>query len=302
LRSGAVGIAGAGHRPTLQAAFVDPAKFRAGKRDQYRHRMAMPAGLWVLDQEPQSTPTSGPGVPVAILVHGSLDRAESFRRVMRRLPDVRVVAYDRRGYQHSRGSGVVGLEGHIADLVEIASALQGDGPVVSVGHSLGGDVVIGAALARPDLFASIGAYEPPMPWLGYRRSGAGSSWPPMSEDPGEEAERFFRRMVGEEAWDRLSPEARADRLADGPALVGDLVSLRGPQIFDVEELRVPSVFGRGGDGSAPHHRDSVLWLSEHIPGAELFEIPGATHGAHLSHPDAFSQLVRRVLALGTSRP
>jgi pimeloyl-ACP methyl ester carboxylesterase len=40
---------------------------------------------------------------VVVLVHGSMDRATSFRRVMRHLPEVTVVAYDRRGYGGSIG-------------------------------------------------------------------------------------------------------------------------------------------------------------------------------------------------------
>ena len=83
------------------------------------------------------------------------------------------MAYDRRGYQGSRGGGVVDLGGHVADLAghRRRQARSGaDGPVVAVGHSLGGDVVIGAALADPGAFDAVGAYEPPMPWLGFRRT------------------------------------------------------------------------------------------------------------------------------------
>jgi pimeloyl-ACP methyl ester carboxylesterase len=40
----------------------------------------------------------------------------------------------------------------------------------------------------------------------------------------------------------------------------------------------------------------VAWLVEHTPGAELVDIPGAAHGAHLTHPDAFAAFIRRVLA------
>ena len=46
-------------------------------------------------------------------------------------------------------------------------------PWSAVGHSLGGDVVIGAALAAPRAFDAIGAFEPPMPWLGFRRAERG---------------------------------------------------------------------------------------------------------------------------------
>jgi pimeloyl-ACP methyl ester carboxylesterase len=258
--------------------------------------MRYPAGLHVIER-----PAASPAAPTVVLVHGSLDRAESFRRVMRRLPDVNTVAYDRRGYQDSRAAGVVDLGGHIADLLDVVAEVRsrGLGLVVAVGHSLGGDVVVGAALAESRAFDAIGAFEPPMPWLGFRRSEPGSDrprdWTPMAEDPGDEAERFFSRMVSPSAWQRLTDAGRASRRADGPALVADMTFMRGTQPFDVTDLEVPAVFGMGGQGSQSHHRTTVAWLGSHVPGAESYEIVGAQHGAHLSHPDHFAAFVRRVL-------
>jgi len=258
--------------------------------------MGYPAGLHILERA-----GSAPGAPTAVLVHGSLDRAESFRRVMRRLPDLTIVAYDRRGYQRSGEAGVVGLRGHIADLVDIVTEVRARGAttVVAVGHSVGGDVVIGAALAEPALCDSVGAFEPPMPWLGFRRPRPGEDrprgWSPLAGDPAEEVERFFSRMVSPSAWRRLSEEGRSGRRADGPALVADLLGLRGDPPFEVMDLAVPALFGRGGPGSEPHHRDCVAWLSAHVPGAALFEIEGAHHGAHLSHPVHFAAFTRAVV-------
>ena len=261
-------------------------------------------------------PASASGAATVIFVHGSLDRGDSFRLAMRRLPELATLTYDRRGYQGSRDGGVVGLGGHVEDLLAIADTVRaggggggdgsggggdgsggggGGGPVVAIGHSLGGDVVIGAALASPEAFDAIGAFEPPMPWLGFRRRG-GTPWPGLADDPGEEAERFFKRMVSEGAWDRLTERRRAERRADGPALVADLRSLRveGPP-FDVTALAVPSVFGRGGPASGPHHRRTVEWLGANVPGAAVYEIANAQHGAHLSHPDHFAAMTRLVV-------
>ena len=254
--------------------------------------MSYPADLHFTTR-PASAPRSG----TVVFVHGSLDRGDSFRLAMRRLPEFDGVAYDRRGYQGSRGSGVADLKGHIEDLLAIAEDAHaaGGGPVLAVGHSLGGNVVLGAALAAPRAFAGIGAYEPPMPWLGFRRRG-GTPWPPLSDDPGEEAERFFKRMVGEGSWDRLNERGRATRRADGPALVADLRNMRteGPP-FDATALDIPAVFGRGGEQSAPHHRDTVEWLGANVPDAVVYEIANAQHGAHLSHPDHFAAMVRLVV-------
>jgi pimeloyl-ACP methyl ester carboxylesterase len=254
--------------------------------------MSYPEALHVITRS-----AADPGAATVIFVHGSLDRGESFQLAMRRLPEFATVAYDRRGYQGSRAGGVVDLRGHMEDLLSIAGTARADagGPVVAIGHSLGGDVVIGAALASPEAFDAIAAFEPPMPWLGLRRNG-GRPWPPPSGDPGLEAERFFCRMVGEGAWARLNEKKRAERRADGPALVADLRGFRVEGApFDVTALNVPSVFGRGGPQSAEHHRKTVEWLATNVPGAVMYEIANAQHGAHLSHPDHFAAMTRLVV-------
>jgi pimeloyl-ACP methyl ester carboxylesterase len=248
-----------------------------------------PVGSGYLDDEPPR-----PG-PVVILVHGTLDRANSFRRATRRLDDMRVVSYDRRGYQESRSTEPpVGIEGHVEDLLGILHEVGGR-PVV-VGHSLGGVVAIGAALTEPDRVAAIGAFEPPMRWIPVegRESTQGSFL--TSEDPDAAVEAFFRGRVGDAAWDRLEPAAKADRLADGPALMAELASLNGPALFDVTKLEVPVVFG-GGGASDQFHKENVAWLASHVPGAQKIEIPEAGHGAHLTHPDAFAGFVRAAVAL-----
>jgi pimeloyl-ACP methyl ester carboxylesterase len=220
----------------------------------------------------------------------------------------------------------VGLGGHIEDLLAVtAEARTGGGtaagsatgrgrPVVAIGHSLGGDVVIGAALAEPALFDAIAAFEPPMPWLGFRREvgaggdaragrgmGAARPWPVISEDPGVEVERFFSRMVGASAWAHLTEAGRESRRADGPALVADLRSFRSEvPPFDVTALEVPAVFGMGGPTSRPHHRRTVEWLGANVPNGVVYEVEGAQHGAHLSHPDHFASMTRFVIERGTT--
>jgi pimeloyl-ACP methyl ester carboxylesterase len=263
--------------------------------------MSSTTRLAVTERFPE--PGSAQG-PLVVLVHGSLDRSASFGRVVRRLDDLHTVAYDRRGYHRSRDALPINttLDGHIDDLLEVVD----DRPAVVIGHSYGGAVALGAALrdgARGSI-RSLGVYEPPMPWLDF--------WPARPPDPttGDQgsrpvdpnelsaraAERFFRRMVGDAAWERLPEREKAARRADGAALSAELDAIRlDAPPFDVRQLAVPVVCGRG-ENSAPRHRDSVAWLVDNVPGAELFEIPGAGHGAHLSHPDAFAAMVRRTVA------
>jgi pimeloyl-ACP methyl ester carboxylesterase len=255
-----------------------------------------PDGLFVIDRAPvagylddEAPAAAGPTV---VLVHGTLDRANSFRRTMRRLEDVRVVTYDRRGYQDSRGAEPpVDVQSHITDLLQVLRTVGGR-PVV-VGHSLGGLIALGAAIAEPERVAAVGAFEPPVRWIPVEGREDRPQWSSY-EDPDEAVEAFFRRQVGGDAWDRLEPAAKADRLADGPALMADLSSVGETPLFDVTELSVPSVFGVGGL-SDRYHKENVAWMVSHVAGARGTEIAESGHGAHLSHPNAFADFVRTVM-------
>jgi pimeloyl-ACP methyl ester carboxylesterase len=268
----------------------------------------LPEALFVAERPPAGGWGGAQG-PVVVLVHGSLDRAASFGRVARRLEDLALVTYDRRGYQGSRDAAVSDdLRVHVDDLVRIAAAYaehrSACAGVVAVGHSVGATIVLGAAARAPDLLRAVGAYEPSMPWLGFHREGTPGSRAnrDRAADPGLEAERFFRRMVGDAAWQRLPEEERAGRRADGPALLADLRAIRRGAPFDVTSVSVPVIVSSGGPSSFPHHRDTSDWLAAHVPTVRRSTIPDAAHGAHLSHPDAFAELVHEVVALSTRAP
>ena len=254
--------------------------------------------LWTSEHHPEGPGAAG---PMVVLVHGSLDSSRSFSRVLRRLDDVPTLVYDRRGYQRSRQALPLNttLDGHIDDLLSVVAGR----PAVVVGHSYGGSIAIGAALRPgPSPIVSVVAFEPPVPWLERILGGAGrpatsvSTVDPHDTDQaGARAEQFFRRMMGDTTWERLPPRAKDDRRADGPALAAELNAIRVAEpLFDVGTMRVPAIYARGGDTTA-RRRQLAHWLVEHTPGAEEAVIPGAGHGAHLTHPDAFAALARSAL-------
>jgi pimeloyl-ACP methyl ester carboxylesterase len=55
---------------------------------------------------------------------------------------------------------LVQWETHGADAAAIAASLQANGPVLGVGHSMGGAALLMAALAQPQLFCGLVVYEP----------------------------------------------------------------------------------------------------------------------------------------------
>jgi pimeloyl-ACP methyl ester carboxylesterase len=105
-------------------------------------------------------------------------------------------------------------------------------------------------------------------------------------------------MIGDERWEALPAKARADRRAEGPALVAELHATRhGPPPYDPATLELPVVVGMG-ERSSPHLRQASQQLAEELPHAELVEVAGAQHGAHLTHAAAVADLIRRAVARG----
>jgi pimeloyl-ACP methyl ester carboxylesterase len=200
--------------------------------------------------------------------------------------------YDRRGYARSRAVQPIAtdMDTMVSDLLGVISGRE----VAVVGHSFGGLIALCAAEREPNLIRGVGAFEPPLPWYDWWPNRSRSNY--VSEDPEDFARGFFERMVGEGSWDRLNESGKAERRADGPALVAELAAIRtGYPLVDVAHLEVPVVAGRGSL-SIDRHRQAAEVVAETVPDGLLFEIEGSRHGAHLSHPDAFATFTRTVLA------
>lgn len=230
--------------------------------------------------------SADPEAPLVVIVHGAMDRSASFGRVALHLRDLHVVRYDRRGYGRSLGSGAVPLATHVEDLL----AVLDDRPATVFGHSFGAVVALVAAVQRPEVVRSVLAFEPPMPWRPW--------WPTSGdeapEDPGDEAEAFLRRAVGDRIWERLPERIRTARRAEGAALRADLASLRGDAVFDASDVTSPVLVGCGSMTTWWHER-AVRELAVELPAGEVTVVDGAQHGAHLTHPTAVADLVRRAV-------
>ncbi len=247
-----------------------------------------------------------PDDPSVVLVHGSMDRGRSLRFTARRLADdFHVVLYDRRGYGRSREvGGPFDVETNVEDLV----AVVGGRPAVVFGHSLGGDIALAAAQRHPEAIQAVGAYEPPMSWEPWWPDvTAGSDAIDRAEREGTEAaaEMFVRRVIGDELWDRLPPSTRAERRAEGAALVGELVDVRRTAPYDTAAIGIPVLLACGETGAA-HHRRAAALLRERLAaqatdGRVVFaEVPDTGHGIHLQNPQALADLVRRLAVLAGS--
>jgi len=223
-----------------------------------------------------------------ICVHGGLDRGGSFARLARRTDRFDLVTYDRRGYQGSRELGPLGLENHEHDLIALAHHEEAGRPIILFGHSFGGVVALGAAIAEPSLARLVVTYEAPLPWI-IRRDGSSTS---IGDDPYLEAERFFRRVVSDSAWERLSDLERDSRRRDGPALVDDLNALHtATPPFDIAKLSVPAVYVYGDVLAPDFYRTLSDELTSINPNIRSRQVTNAAHGAHLSIPDQLAALI-----------
>ncbi len=98
------------------------------------------------------------GTPALVLCHGFTGSSHDFALEVDSLAsDRRVVTLDQRGHGHSTKTGH--LKGYTIEqlVTDLTSFLEtvGSGPVDLLGHSMGGRVVMGVVLARPDLVRSL---------------------------------------------------------------------------------------------------------------------------------------------------
>lgn len=234
--------------------------------------------------------------PLAVVVHGSMDRSAGLLRLSRRL-DVthQVIRYDRRGYGRSAAVGPPWtVAANIDDLEELLDVEPARRAVV-FGHSFGGDVALGLASRRPDLVRAVVVYETPLSWLDWwPRNSAGAAAMAV-DDPGDAAEAFMRRLVGDAVWERLPASKRAERRAEGAAMVAELADLRREAPWHGDRIDVP-VLALYGEDARPHHRAAMEGLGGMIPGSRSAMVPAAGHAGPHTHADAVAAAMTSFLA------
>jgi len=229
-----------------------------------------------------------------VLVHGAMDRMAGMHKLARRLDDrCRVVRYDRRGYGLSAPHpGPFDIAAHVDDVVSLLDRFLGDGRrAVLVGHSIGGDIVLAAAQRATDQVGAVVAFEPPQSWEPWwPGEGATAGGAALGADPHDAAEAFMRRLIGDRLWERLPQSTKDARRSEGPALVGELRDLCRASPFDPAAIEQPVILGYS-EFAKPHHHSGTASLAISLANATLVCVPGASHGAHASHPELFVKLL-----------
>jgi pimeloyl-ACP methyl ester carboxylesterase len=251
-----------------------------------------------------SATTGRDGDAHVTLIHGSLDRSAGLLKLSRRLDDAyRVTRYDRRGYGRSApSSGPFGIDAQVADLVTVLGSEALGRRSVLVGHSYGGNVALALAERRPELVAAVVVYETPLSWRPWwPRDTAGADAVAWQADPAEAAERFMRRLIGDDRWERLPATTRDARRREGAAMVGELVDLRSGPAWNPDRIAVP-VLAVHGESGAEHHRRGATTIADEIAGAEFATLAGARHPGPNTHPDEFAAMITDFVDRRVPRP
>lgn len=230
-----------------------------------------------------------------VLVHGALDRSAGLLKLSRRLVgEFRVTRYDRRGYGRSAEChGPYDMERQVLDLLGVIERAEDAGDrCVIVGHSYGGNVALAAADRHPELVHGVVSYESPLSWEAWWPGGsAGGDALVWRHDPAEAAERFMRRLFGDDRWEHLPASVREARRAEGEAMVGELIDLREHVPWSAERIVAP-VLALHGERGSEHHRKGMEAVGAVLREATVHAIPGARHFGPNTHPDEVAGMVR----------
>ena len=229
-----------------------------------------------------------------VLVHGSLDRSAGLLKLGRRLDErFLVTRYDRRGYGRSMPhDGPFSIESQVDDLAEVIGRAPDSAPCVLFAHSYGGHVALATAQRHPHLVAAVIVYESPLAWMPWWPADtAGGEATANGDDPADAAERFMRRLLGNERWDHLPPATREARRAEGPALLGELTDIRTHVPWSADLITAPVLAMRGERGKE-HHRRGTETLGDWF-GCEVVTVAGASHFGPNTHPGEVADVISR---------
>ena len=260
---------------------------------------------------------SGPtGTPSLVLVHGFTGSSHDFALEVDALAaDRRVVTLDQRGHGYSSKVGSVdgyGIEQLVADCIAFLEG-AGAGPVDLLGHSMGGRVVMGVALSRPDLVSSLvlmdtsaWSFMPPDEEIRSMVRTFMTAFDPAAGMPatlnlgGPEDEMIAAKVPPEWLATKDAIFSGMDAYAVkalGMALMADLANGETSLRADLPTITCPTTV-MAGQHDHPLV-DQAPELAAELGDGRLTVIEGAYHSPQLTHPEAWREAVERHLAWAT---
>jgi pimeloyl-ACP methyl ester carboxylesterase len=238
----------------------------------------------------------GRGVPL-LFVHGfPLSRGAWQKQIDALRPAYRVIAPDLRGFGESEaGTGPVTMAQYADDLYALLQQLK-TGPVVLIGHSMGGYV----------LFAFLRQHLKMVRGLVLVGTRAGKDTPEVAAGRRDTAEKvqangiqfvtepMVPKMLAADNHDRaMAEQVRGLMTPSKPAGVsGALLGMaeRPDATAELARISVPTLVITGADDTLIPSTESER-LAQAIPGSQLNIIPHAGHLVAFEQPDKFNHVL-----------
>ena len=261
------------------------------------------------------------------MLHGWMDVSASFQFVVDALDSHwRVVAPDWRGFglsEWTRGD-CYWFPDYAADLESIVAAVQSDAPAHLVGHSMGGNIAMMYAGARParvrtlvnlEGFGLHAAHAEQAParlaqWLDELKTGGSLRDYGSREEVAARLQKNNPRLPAERAafladhWAEPDGSGRL-RVAGDPAhrIVNPVLYRLDESLACWKAITAPALMVLADDTDALRHvaRDRAQALAEvqrrlaAVPGAEQATIADAGHMLHHDQPEAVARLIKDFL-------
>jgi pimeloyl-ACP methyl ester carboxylesterase len=253
--------------------------------------------------------------PTVVLLHAGVADRRAWSGVIDELDGdaLDVIAYDRRGYGDTPGSG--GGFSHVDDLLAVLDA-AGAARVVVVGNSMGGALALDLALTAPDRVASLLLIGSAV--SGMTDEGEEISWEP-DEATGTLLSALDRAGQAKDVEERLRLELHL--WLDGPTVPEGRVGGAPRRLAEDMNRRIVAGGGTEGAGDADldawHRLTEIVaptlatWgdldlppdlpfyalMAERLPHADGRVLEGVAHLPMLERPAMVADLIRETVAL-----
>lgn len=238
----------------------------------------------------------GSGSPELLLVHGAGEQASSFRALVESLR-VPAAAVNLPGHGTSAQATSPETPALAASIEEMAEAVEScvaalPRPVVLLGHSMGGAIVLEMALRRRVRPKALILYS-----TGARLRVSPVFIDRLENHYAERSRDTVRPLFGPTVTDVVLDDYLA--LPIHPTNAPSLADFRAVNRFDrmseIAAIDLPTLV-LGGDADVMTPAKYQAYLAENIRGAERVVLPGAGHMGHLESPPAFAAAVERFVA------